>query len=141
MKKNLYIYCSGGLGQEIAEYCKRIQEKYNRWNKIYYIDDVRQEKVFDGFEVFTYEEFKKIADKENSEVVIATGEPDARRLLFDKVDSDGYNFATIVAVTSIVEPSAKLGKGVVVAEFCHISTNAVLNENVFVNLHACVGHN
>lgn len=140
MKKTLYIYCSGGAGTDVIDMCRRIQDIHNRWENIYFIDDVRKDKNFYGTSVITYDDFKANADKAHTEVVIANGEPAARKTLYEKVEEDGYDFATVIANTAIVSKTATLGKGSIIGEFCHISANACVKDNVYVNITSIVGH-
>ena len=139
--KDLYIYCSGGLGREVCDSVELIQKKEKRWNNIYFIDDIREEKEYYGKKVFSYNEFLEVVDRENTEVIIANGEPYFRKMLFEKVEKDGIQFAQVIGSTSFVSPTAKIGKGVLISENCNIFSQAILENNVHINANVFVGHN
>ncbi len=142
--KSLFIYCAGGAGKEVCDTAELIQETEKKWKEICFIDDTyddsKGENTFYGKNVLTYEYFKNSIDKNDAEVIIATGEPLSRKKLYEKVERDGYDFANVICPNAIVSPTAKIGKGVVIQSFCHIASNAVVEDNVFLNFGCIVGH-
>lgn len=59
------------------------------------------------------------------------------RLLFQKNNGIEVN---CIHPTSIVSASARIGKGIYLAPYSVISSNAVIDDGTFVNIHASIGH-
>ena len=142
MKKDLYIYCCGGAGREMSDRISEIQNSTNKkqWNNVYFIDDIITEKEFYGLKVFSYEEFKKIVEKDKSEIIIANGEPMNRKILFEKIKKDGFNLSTIISNSAYVSPYAIIGEGVVISEFCTVASCVRIKDNAFLNYNCVIGH-
>ena len=142
MKKNLYIYCSGGAGKEMADRVMKIQKMNGGgyWNGIYFIDDVRTESEYYGLKILSYEKFKNTVGRDRAEIIIATGEPVNRKNLYEKVEKDGFDLATIISPLAMVSPTARIGKGVIISEFCIIASDTLIEDNVFINYNCIIGH-
>lgn len=138
--KSLYIYCAGGAGKETCDVAEIINLKNRLWKEIIFIDDIKKEDYFYNKKCLSYEKFKQTIQKHNAEIIIATGEPHIRKILFEKVKKDGYSFANIISDSSVISPSAQIGKGVIIQSFCQISANTIIEDNVFLNYSCVVGH-
>ena len=62
-KCKLAIYGAGGLGREVYDLAIRINAKKNKWNDIYFIDDVSEVDNILGVKVYKFEDSIKISTK------------------------------------------------------------------------------
>lgn len=70
----LGIYGAGGPGREVLMLAQQLNQS-SRWEEIFFIDDVTDENVVSGVPVHRF----ALLDHQCTEVVIAIGEPAARR--------------------------------------------------------------
>ena len=136
----LFIYGANGAGVEVYDMVKRNRSIREKYDKIYFIDDFQDETEHYGEKRIRFSSCAKYAGCREAEFIIAVGEPSARKLLFDKVASAGYPFATLVDETAIVSPTAKIGEGCIVYAGSIISANAVIRENCMIMFHSIIGH-
>lgn len=129
----LAIYCAGGLGREVLG----LAWSNSRWSKIVFVDDVTDQKSFDGVTIYRFEDIRRLP--EPVEFVIANGEPAARKALYDKVKAAGYNLATITSPSAWVYPGSTLGEGCIVWDSI-ISTDVTVAENVLIGTKVSIGH-
>ena len=135
----LGIYGSGGLGRELAH----VAEESNgnlRWNIIVFIDDINDAEYVNGYKVYRFDAFRKLAEEQPSEVVIGIGEPASREKLFDRISKAGLISANIVHPTSDFPSSCSLGKGSVLLNGARVSPNTVIGDNVVINFNCNIGH-
>lgn len=137
----LYIYCAGGFGKEVFDIAWRLNRASGRWTDIRFIDDNPDvgSRVYD-VPVCTLEHARSHLDLSRHEVAIATGEPQIRRILAEKVRHAGARLATLVDTTALVSHTAVLGDGVVIAPFASITSSSRIGQNVVLNAKAIVGH-
>ena len=85
------------------------------------------------------EQFRRGAFKA---VIIAIGYKHLafRKQIFEKLDSQGVEFATFVHPRATIEKDVSLGKGCVVLTDCTVDMGAVLEDNVFVSSRVFVSH-
>lgn len=129
----LAIYCAGGLGREVIEFARSI----NRWEKIIFVDDVIDQKVVSGAEVFRFVEAEQF--RGNLEFIIANGEPSAREALYIKIKSAGYPLATLISPYCSILSNTEIGEGCILYD-CGISTNIHIGPNVLMNGKVLIGH-
>lgn len=134
----LGIYCAGHLGKELYDIALRINERENKWEKIIFIDDVFEDKLFYGAEVY------RLSDMQNQsellEVVIANGTPINRKALREKIESLNFSPVNLIDPTAIISPTAILGKGIIITPYSTISSHAVLKDNVLIHSYVRIGH-
>lgn len=135
----LGIFGAGGMGLEFLEMFR--QEIEDRFEKVYFIDDVTKKKEIGGIEVYTYEQFKNDNDPSCSKIIITQGEPFAKNKLFKLIHGDGYSLTSFVHPSTYVAESASIGNGVIIECDCIVSSNALIMDNSCVLAHSIVGHN
>lgn len=128
----------GGLGREVADIARRINSKYNYWDRIIFIDDTMTEGFHSGLKILNFNSISHSPD--DYEIVIAIGEPSSRAVLLSKVKSKGFTLATLIDPTSIISETAKIGQGTVICEFVTIHTNVVIGESCYIQPYSCIGH-
>lgn len=135
----LAIYCAGGFGQEVLDVARRELEMTGKWSEIVFVDDVSNEDDCNGAPIHRFE-YLASAEADDVEVVIANGEPTARRMIRQKLEAAALRLGNVVDTTTVVAESASFSNGVVITPFCSISSKAELAVNVCVNTASIVGH-
>lgn len=138
MKKILGIYGAGGLGREVLDIALRINEEEDRWIDIVFIDDAGHRTELVDFKVLSLPVFATSCDR--LEAVIAVGEPQIRKKLYEKLVSYSIPLATVVHPTAIISRFANVEPGVIIGEFSSIHSNAHIGANTIVQPFCCVGH-
>lgn len=134
----LGIYGSGGLGREVLELAKIINQN-KRWDNIIFIDDINKGN-YNHVERYSFEEFLNKFKASETEIVIASGEPAVRELLYNRVVDNQYSLATLIHPTTVIPDDAKIGQGVVVNLGNFISSNVEIEDNVFLQQYVVIGH-
>lgn len=130
----LGIYCAGGFGGTVLELARELNEDSNRWDNIYFINDVVPS-IETEVEVLSFEEFTKLFSPQKAEIIIASGEPFGRLKLFDKVKEKGYTLPNMIHPSSVTAfKVSRIGEGNIIQDFVHISPSNVEigNNNVFM---------
>jgi sugar O-acyltransferase (sialic acid O-acetyltransferase NeuD family) len=138
--KRLVIYGAGALGHEIAEYaCDAYKWNISDINKIIFIDDTPGLKshnscwdVVCGLSNYQYTNGDKF--------LIGIGDPNSRRSLFQLIEENNYEFATLVHPTSYISKSAEILPGTIISPFCAIGTKSILSKNLILNTYSAIGH-
>lgn len=129
----LAIYCAGGLGKEVLELARSV----NRWEKIVFVDDVIQEKEYQGLSICRFEEIDNLG--KGVEFIIASGEPQGRKKLYEKIKGAGYPLATIISPWAGVYSNSRIGEGCILWD-CGVSADVTIRENVVIGTKAIIGH-
>lgn len=129
----LVIYCAGGLGKEVIELARII----NRWDAIVFVDDVTEERTYRGVDIYRFEDIANF--KGSVEFVIASGEPEARKALYEKIKVAGYSMATLVSPWASMSSGTTLGEGCILWD-CSLSADIVVGPNVLINAKVIIGH-
>lgn len=138
--KRLVIIGAGDLGQQIAHFVTSDKQ----FDVVGYVDDWAEKgtlvcgkpvlgKIDDLLNLFANNYF--------DEVLIGVGYKhfDFRKSLYDRF-KEKIPFATFVHSSCYVDPTAEIGKGVVVYPRCIIDRNAHIRDNVFINWGTGIGH-
>lgn len=133
----LGIFGAGSLGKEILDI---VSTKIERWNEVFFIDDVIAEREISGIKVYRYNEIKKYTG-EQLEVIIASGEPYYREKMFSKINNDGYHCATVVSDSAYLASECKLASGCIVFPNTYIGVNVSLEENIIIHAGARIESN
>lgn len=139
-KKILAIYGSGGAGTELYETIS-VSSLINDWQEIVFIDDTKPQGIIHNIKSYPFCDFVSAYKVEETEIVIAVGNPSSRELLYKKVKDAGYTFGKVISETALVSPSAIVDDGVVVLDRTIVSSGAHIGTNTFINGTAIVGHN
>ena len=136
----LGIYGAGGLGREILILARQINENGKRWDDCLFIDDTKKQSVLFGQQVLSFDEVKDKYTGESLEVIIAVGEPHARKILRERVTEADFSLTVLIHPSVMIDNSTKLGWGTVVGLNCFISCDISIGENVLIQPNACIGH-
>lgn len=132
----LYIYGNGETGFEVLDIAMRINAFEHRWADFQFIDD-RKNSSDNGISVIALED---IPATEICEVVVAVGEPEARKNLYHRVKNKNLKFATLVDPSSIISRSCKIADGCIIYPNTVVSCSSCVSENVMVQFNTTIGH-
>lgn len=138
MKKRIAFLGSGEMARHIAHYM--IED--NQFDVVGYFDDYTEKgEVVNGFPVLGKLDEVEKSLKENvfDELINAIGftRMEYRKEVFQRFEKK-IPFATFIHSTCLVDSTAKIGKGVVVFPFCILYLDAVVEDNVFIQIRSYV---
>lgn len=133
----LLIYGSGGLGREVYDLATRINQKKQRWSEISFINDIKPDSEIDNVKLF---KFNDILLLENTECIVAVGEPNSREKLYQKLKKNNQKIATLIDPTVVISSSATIGEGCIICAFVLIANNVRIFSNVLVQSFVNIGH-
>lgn len=138
--KKLIIVGAGGCGREVLQWALSSPKNNRDWVVAGFIDD--SEDPLKG-KICEHKVLGRIIDwepKPDELFVCAIGDPSARRMLVERLQGRGAMFESIIHPTSIVVPTATVGKGVIIYPYTVVSDNAVVGDHVIINMHNTIGH-
>jgi len=135
----LGIYGSGGAGRDILGLIYTTEQE-NKWDEIVFIDDTKDEGIFMNVKIVPFTVFCERYTPEKTKIIIATGEPAYRELLYNKVKERGFRLETYIHPSSKVSRYAEISEGAVILNDCYVSPMAKIEENTFINGYTIIGH-
>lgn len=136
----LGIYGSGGLGREVLDLTPAINTSGKEWEDIVFIDDFTEQSFINGTRVMSFDDFLKHFSFEQAKVVIATGEPEIRQVLRERVASNGYSLQSLVHPTAFIGSGTTIGSGAIIQFGSFVSCNVRIEDNALIQPNASVGH-
>lgn len=130
----LAVYCAGGFGGVVMEMAKDINAHKHRWDSFCFITDTMEGVKHKAPAIYLYTDFIKKYPPAEAEIIIASGEPKGREILFKKVKNDGYHLPNIIDPLANIKDIAILGEGNILQDYSHISPSGVSigDNNVFM---------
>lgn len=132
----LGIYGAGGVGRE----AKDIAQLLGLWDEIVFIDDVAGEGFLHNIKRMPYEKFCCNYGTEETELIIAVGEPEDKTALYCKVKSAGYPLTKLIHPSASISPSAVLGEGVMIKMGSFISCDTIIGANTSIEIGCMIAH-
>ena len=137
----LGICGAGGLGREVYELVKQINNAHKEYDEILFIvPPPIPKKSIEGIPIITFEEAVKNYAKDKIKFTIAVGEPEVRKKIYKQIQNSGYGFATLIHPSVYIPNSTKIGQGVTITQFVSISCNVTICDNVYIQPCAVIGH-
>ena len=138
--KNLIIIGARGFGREFYNDLKQ-RENYGKEYIIKGFLDDKSDALFDyvGYPPI----LSSVEDYEIEKGDIFTcalGDSLYRRKYNDIILGKGGKFINLISNLSIIHANAKIGKGVVIAPFCHISTDVIIGDFSILQAYCNLGH-
>ncbi len=124
---NLLILGAGEYGRLVKEIVR------NKYSVIDFLDD--NSPVAIG-KISDLEKYKGEYD-----AIVAIGNPEKRKELFEKLESLGFDIPTIISDKAYICPSAELEQGCVIEPMAVVNTGAKIKRGTFINAGAVVNHN
>lgn len=134
--KILCIYGCGGMGREVADLAYRI----NDWKKIVFVDDNIKSRVVDELEVFTLEEVMKQFERSNLEFIVATGEPSSIQFLYEKLEKNNLEPASVRDPNFILSNSSSIDRGSLIHIGATLTVNVHIGKGCIINTQVNIGH-
>ena len=137
---NLAIYGAGGSGREVYDLLNCCPRQREKWNDVVFIDDTKEEGFLYDCKRMPFTRVTELYSPDDTEVIIAIGEPKQRERLYNIVVGCGYELGNIIHDNAFISSHAKIGHGVVVQDGVIISSEAIVDDNVYINHRSMVGH-
>lgn len=139
--KNLAIIGAGGFGREVKTIIDAINKEKSQYNFVgFYDDGFPKSTVINGFPVLGgVEDINKITG--NLCIVVCIADPQIKKKIVEKINSDKIDFPTIIHPKASVSPDfVTIGKGCIICEGNIITCNIDIKDFVILNLMCTVGH-
>lgn len=136
--KILGIMCAGKLGKEVYDIALRMNQQNRKWEKIVFVDNYAKKSNHYGVDVSHLKDWNE--KKSSIEFIIATGEPQDRYEIYCQLQQNDFSITNVIDPTVIISPTAKLGKGIIIAPFSSISSDVCVDDNVLIQSNIRVGH-
>lgn len=158
---SLFIYGNSGVGSELLYMIEK--NKINRWEEICFLNDFDNNKLCMGKRVLSLDECMN-SNAENKEFIVAVGEPEKRKFLYNKIKKSGGKIVsvffdsdissgtkigdgTITQINSVIAPNVSIGddcllnQSVIIGHDCKIGNHCVLSQGVCVGGFTEIGNN
>lgn len=138
---DLVIYGAGGLGREVAEIVRRINERHRFWNLLGFIDDGAQAPALSGGlpllgGLSFVEGFGRPLD-----VVLSIARPADKRRIYETLKPHSHvHFPNVIDADTKLSSRIFMEEGIVISHFCSISVDVTLGRCTFVNTGSHIGH-
>ena len=126
MSKSIYIYGGSGHGLVVADVAKSCG-----YEDIVFLDDDKSK----GF--LTFEDIKENRDYH---IAFGIGSNQIREKLYKKVRENGFAIPTLIHPSSVISPSATIGKGTVVMPNVVLNAKATIGDGVILNSSCVIEH-
>jgi sugar O-acyltransferase (sialic acid O-acetyltransferase NeuD family) len=136
----LAIIGAGGLGRDLLELVRQVNEIENRWDEIAFINNGEPADDIEGLKVYALEDFGEKYKSDNAEAIVAVGEPWLRQKIFKDIKDNNLGMPTIIHPNVHVPESALIGKGTIISQGGFVGNNCHIGENVLLMANAIVGH-
>ncbi|MBA3680768.1 MAG: NeuD/PglB/VioB family sugar acetyltransferase [Bacteroidetes bacterium] len=138
--KDIVIIGAGALGQEVAWLIEEINEKSVQWNILGFLDDFAfsTKKTILGYPCIG--SFKDVANFKDASFILGFGDPRLTEKIYNEINGENLNWATLISPTVRIHKSNKIGKGVVIGRNADLTVNCTINDFVYINIHVVLGH-
>jgi hypothetical protein len=142
---NILIFGGGNHCLEIINYLKDVSKfSKKKFNIIGIIDPqkIDSKNIEESAKkIKHYFNLKSINfDEKKTFAIIAMGDSIKREKCRKEIKKNRIKLFTLIHPTSYIAPSAKIGKGCILAPFSLVAPKANLEENIIINIYASVGH-
>lgn len=131
---------AGGLGCEVALYVRDALAAGRLQGRLAgFVDDQKQGRQ-DDLDLAILSAIDAYRPQDGDRVVIAVGEPAARRIIAQRLERVGARFVTVIHPLAWVAPLTRIEDGCVVAPFVTIGPRTHVEAHCLFNTHAGIGH-
>ena len=134
----LAIYGAAGFGKEIYDMVHLHMR--DKWDDVIYIDDMQKCDTFRGTKLMNYEKFREAYSPDEACVIIAQGQPNNKKLLYDRIKRDGFTMPVLVHPNAYVAEDAVLGEGTVIFTGCTVSSTVKMGVCSAALTYTLIGH-
>lgn len=132
--KDIVIIGAGGLGREVAQLIKDINQDKKTWNMLGFIDETVEKHgsaINDTSVLGSFDWIEK-ENKKNLWAVCALGNPRDKYSLLKKASAVNINYATLI------HPDARINKYSEIGFDCIICCNTFISVNTKIGNHICI---
>ena len=135
------IYGAGGLGREVLMLVQEINLFKDTFKQItFVVDQPGENKEIMNIPIISFDDFIGFKQYNDFVAIIAVGEPELRRKLYDKLNSNKIQLTQLIHPTVYVSPNTVLEDGVIISKGSYISCNVIIKKNVLVQPNVNIGH-
>lgn len=134
--ETLYIFGAGGSGREVASLAEQIWGAKVGIEFVVDIPDYSRRPV-NGYPINLYTELRPTS---SARIVVAVGDPSARRRIADLCAATGWQETIIVHPHAMISTSVELGLGTIICAGAILTTNIRIGRHVHINLGCTVSH-
>jgi sugar O-acyltransferase (sialic acid O-acetyltransferase NeuD family) len=139
--KEILIFGAGGMGREVRQIIERINLHQRVWRCLGFLVDERFRPPERVHELPVLTGLDALAGLPGAAVVVAVGDPAARRQIVDRIRLRFDNpFATLVDPRATCGDDIRLGAGTVVAPGAVVTSDVVIGDQVIVNIGTTISH-
>lgn len=130
----------GAFGRELLLWAEDACRAGSNLTIAGYVDDAGP--MMDGYRGISLPYLGKVADLQIDGVnlLLAVGSPAVKKRLFERFQSQGASFASVVHPSAVVANTALLDQGVIVGPHCYIANHSTLGVLSAVNSFSGIGH-
>ena len=141
MVKRLIVAGCGAFARELLTWAEDAADENRRERITGFLDS--NPAALEDYPSYQLEWLGDIDDyrpQDGESVILAIGDPAAKRVVVARLRERGAVFATLVHPTAVIARSAVLGEGVVVCPQAVVSADAHVGDFVAINVLSSVGH-
>lgn len=139
--KHLIILCAGGMGREVYHLAKDCHGYGTEFDIKGFLDDTGN--PLKDFQFPYPPVLGKIDDyviQENDVFACSIGDVHAKVRMVESIESRGGQFISLVHPDTQINPTAIIGKGVLVFHHVHVGSEAKIGNHVMLQSFAAIGH-
>jgi len=125
MSKSIYIYGASGHGLVVADIARACG-----YDDVIFVDDGENK----------YPTFEDIKRTSGIPIAFGIGSNSIRAKLFQKVQNSGFEIVSLIHPSSVISPSATIGKGTVVMPHVVVNAKATIADGVILNTSCVLEH-
>ena len=123
--KQIYIYGASGHGLVVADIARACG-----YDEVVFVDDGDND----------FQSFEQISSNKNIPMALGVGDNKIRKKLFAIAEQNDFEIVTLIHPSSIVSPSAAIGKGSVVMPLVVVNAKAQIGNGVILNSGCVIEH-
>ncbi len=138
--KDLIIIGAGEFGREVYAWAKQSKENNSLWKIKGFLDDNRNALDNFKYDAKIISGVREYSPKADDLFICAVGNVKLKKKLTSLILKKGGKFTNIIHPTVLMGENVRLGVGIVLCPYVVISSDAILENFVHVNLHTSIGH-
>lgn len=140
--KDIVIIGAGGLGREVAQLIKDINQEKKIWNMLGFIDETveKHSSIINDTAVLGSFDWIEKENRKNLWAVCALGNPRDKYTLLKKASAVNINYATLIHPDAKINKYSEIGFGCIICCNTFISVNTKIGNHICLNPGCGIGH-
>lgn len=141
MSKDLVLFGAGGSGREIARLVEKINDEENTFNLLGFVDDNESlwGQNLNGIPVLGGTEWL-LNFKDKVLCSVTSGIVKIREAICSKLIAQDVKFTTLIDPSASIGKTVQIGEGCIINENCELTVNINVGNFVYLNSDVCLGH-